>query len=216
MPDREQAVRFPSGGANPVELEGRLRLPDSDHYPAAIICHPHPLYGGTMDNSVVVTIAQMLTTQGIASLRFNFRGVGRSQGQFDGGAGETDDARGALAFLRAQHGVDRQRMYVVGYSFGAWVGLRCADDAEIAGVIAVAPPLLVLPHEELLRDFASRSCFVVADNDQFCPVERLQALVATLSSPGEVKIIHGADHFLWGREREVGELVTAFITDRGQ
>ncbi|MCR4407147.1 MAG: alpha/beta fold hydrolase [Anaerolineae bacterium] len=216
MSDREQAVRFSSGGANPVELEGRLRLPNSDRYPAAIVCHPHPLYGGTMDNSVVVTIAQMLAARGIASLRFNFRGVGRSQGRFSGDAGETDDARGALAFLRAQRGVDQRQMYVIGYSFGAWVGLRCADDAEIAGVIAVAPPLLVLPHEGLLRDFAGRRCFIVADNDQFCPVENLLAFVATLSPPGEVKIVHGADHFLWGHEREVGELVAGFITDRGQ
>ena len=199
-----------------MELEGQLRLPDSDCYPAAIVCHPHPLYGGTMDNSVVVTIAQMLAARGVASLRFNFRGVGRSQGRFDGGAGETDDARGALAFLCAQRGVDQRRVYVVGYSFGAWVGLRCAEDAEIAGVIAVAPPLLVLPHEGLLRDFAGRGCFVVADNDQFCPIEHLRAFVATLSLPGEVKIVHGADHFLWGHEREVGELVAGFVIDRGQ
>ncbi len=211
MPNREQAVRFPSGGAQPVELEGMLHLPGSDRHPAAIVCHPHPLYGGTMDNGVVVAIAQALAARGVAALRFNFRGMGRSQGRFDGGAGETDDARGALAFLRAQRGVDPQRLYVVGYSFGAWVGLRCAGDAEIAGVVAVAPPLLVFPHEGLLRDFTGHRCFIVADNDQFCSVERLRAFVTTLPPSVEMKIIHGADHFLWGHERDVGELVAGFI-----
>ena len=213
MPNREQTVRFPSTGAHPVELEGVLHLPGSDRYPAAIVCHPHPLYGGTMDNGVVVAIAQALAARGIAALRFNFRGVGRSRGRFNGGAGETDDARGALAFLRAQGGVDPRRLYVVGYSFGAWVGLRCVEEAEeIAGVVAVAPPLLVLPHEGLLRDFIGPRCFIVADRDQFCSIERLRAFVATLSPPVEVKVVHGADHFLWGHEEEVGELVAGFIT----
>jgi alpha/beta superfamily hydrolase len=214
MPNREQTVRFPSGEAHPVELEGVLHLPTSDRYPAAIVCHPHPLYGGTMDNSVVAGIAQELAARGVAVLRFNFRGVGRSQGRFDGGAGETDDARGALAFLRAQDGVDLRRLYVVGYSFGAWVGLRCADKAEqeeVAGVVAVAPPLLALPHEGLLRDFAGRRCFIAADNDQFCPIEQVGAFVATLPPPVEMKIVRGADHSLWGREKEVGQLVAGFI-----
>jgi alpha/beta superfamily hydrolase len=215
MPNREQAVRFPSSGAHPVELEGVLHLPASDCHQAAIVCHPHPLYGGTMDNGVVVAIAQALAARGVAALRFNFRGVGRSRGRFNGGAGETDDARGALAFLCAQGGADPRRLYVVGYSFGAWVGLRCADEADeeqIAGVVAVAPPVLVLPHEGLLRDFTGRRCFIVADHDQFCPVERLRAFVATLPPPVEVKIVRGADHFLWGHEQEVGELVAGFIT----
>lgn len=213
-PNREQVVRFLSGGAHPVELEGMLHLPASGCHPAAIVCHPHPLYGGTMDNGVVAAIAQALVARGIAALRFNFRGVGRSQGRFNDGAGETEDACGALAFLRDQSGADLRRLYVVGYSFGAWVSLRCAgeaDEEEIAGVVAVAPPLLVLPHEGLLRNFAGRRCFIVADGDQFCPVERLRAFVATLPPPAEVKIVHGADHFLWGHEQEVGELVAGFI-----
>ena len=212
MPHREQPVRFSSVGAHPVELEGVLHLPGSDRYPAAIVCHPHPLYGGTMDNGVVVAIAQALAARGVAALRFNFRGVGRSRGRFNGGAGETYDARGALAFLRTQDGVNIRQLYVVGYSFGAWVGLRCTDEESIAGVVAVAPPLLVLPHVGLLRDFAGRRCFIVADDDQFCSIERLRAFVAALPPPVEVKVVHGADHFLWGHEEEVGELVAGFIT----
>jgi alpha/beta superfamily hydrolase len=213
-PGREQAIRFSSAGAHPVELEGVLHLPNSDRHPAAIVCHPHPLYGGTMDNGVVVAIARTLAARGVAALRFNFRGVGRSRGRFNGGAGETDDARGALAFLRAQSGVDSRWLYVVGYSFGAWVGLRCAEETEeggITGAVAVAPPLLVLPHEGLLSDFTGRKCFVVADGDQFCPIERLQAFVAALPPPVAVKVVHSADHFLWGHEEEVGQLVAGFI-----
>lgn len=214
MPNREQAVRFPSGGANPVELEGVLHQPEAERYAAAIVCHPHPLYGGTMGNSVVVAIVQALVERGVAALRFNFRGVGRSQGRYDGGAGETDDARGALAFLRAQGGVDPRRLYVVGYSFGAWVGLRCADEAPLAGVVAVAPPLLALPHEGLLRDFSAPVCFILADDDQFCSPEKLQAFVATLSAPVQMHVIRDADHFLWGHEQEVGELVARFISEQ--
>ena len=212
MPHREQPVRFSSVGAHPVELEGVLHLPGSDRYPAAIVCHPHPLYGGTMDNGVVVAIAQALAARGVAALRFNFRGVGRSRGRFNGGAGEIYDARGALAFLRTQDGVNIRQLYVVGYSFGAWVGLRCADEESIAGVVAVAPPLLVLPHVGVLRDFTGPRCFIVADRDQFCSIERLRAFVAILPPPVEVKVVHGADHFLWGHEEEVGQLVARFIT----
>jgi len=212
MPHRERPVRFSSSGANPVELEGILHLPGTERYPAAIVCHPHPLYGGTMDNGVVVAIAQALAARGVAALRFNFRGVGHSQGRFNGGAGETDDARGALAFLRAQGEVDPRRLYVVGYSFGAWVGLRCADEAQLAGVVAVAPPLLALPHEGLLRNFVAPVCFIVADDDQFCSPEKLQAFVAALSAPVQVHVVRDADHFLWGHEQEVGKLVAGFIS----
>jgi len=132
-----QRVTFPAAGSGPL-LEGVQHLAaGSGPFPAAVVCHPHPLMGGTMDNTIVVAVCRVLAARGWAALRFNFRGAGRSAGSFDEGCGETDDVAGAVGFLRAKAEVDASRLAVVGYSFGAGVGLRYAAGENMPRVVRV-------------------------------------------------------------------------------
>ena len=185
-------------GSPPRCLEGRLAAPPGA-VAGAVVCHPHPQYGGDMDNPVVTAVADALAGRGLAALRFNFRGVGRSQGTYDGGRGEVDDARAALAALVARL-PERAPIALVGYSFGAAVALRAAADGVATRVVAIAPPLALL-EPDALAALARPLTVVVGDRDQFCPIDRLAALGLTL------RRVAGADHFLAGREREVAGAV---------
>src|SRR5690606_755555 len=122
-------IAFTSEG---LSLEGILHQPVSAPFPAAAVCHPHPLYGGDMNNYVVVAVCQALADAGIASLRFNYRGVGDSEGEYGDGLGERTDAAAALAYLRQLAQADQDRMGIVGYSFGATVALAAADERVAA------------------------------------------------------------------------------------
>lgn len=209
---RLRPVSFPSAGSHPVQLEGRLRSLDGEGpWPAAVICHPHPLGGGTMHNSVVVNIARALAAREVLALRFNFRGVGESEGQHNGGLGERADVAGALSWLMALPEVDPRRVSLVGYSFGAWVGLAHAQtDARIAAVAAVG---LVAENcdADSMRSFTRPKLFVTGEYDQLAPPHALRELVDQLPPPKTVHLVSGADHFWQGREQEVAELVADFI-----
>jgi alpha/beta superfamily hydrolase len=137
--EKLKPVTFSSASSHPVRLEGILHVLDGEgQWPAAVICHPHPLGGGTMHNSVVTAIARALVARGVLALRFNFRGVGRSGGLHDSGRGEQADVAGAMDWLLAQPEVDPWRVSLVGYSFGAWVGLMHAQsDPRIAAAAVV-------------------------------------------------------------------------------
>ncbi|MPZ24584.1 MAG: hypothetical protein GEU28_13855 [Dehalococcoidia bacterium] len=125
------------------ELEGVLHLPDSTPAPGVVICHPHPLYGGDMDNYVVAALCRALVAADFAALRFNFRGVGASQGNHDGRIGERSDARRALDWLGNHESVDPERLAIAGYSFGAIVASSPLESARV--VVAVSPPALANP-----------------------------------------------------------------------
>jgi alpha/beta superfamily hydrolase len=229
--EKLKPLRFPSSGSHPVELEGMLHFVEGKgEWPAAVVCHPHPLGGGSMHNGVVLAIARSLAARGVMTLRFNFRGAGQSGGQHDGGRGEQADVAGALDWLLAQPNVDPWRVSVVGYSFGAWVGLTYAqDDARVAAVASVG---LVAWHYDadffkstarrngieawqfdanFLQSFTRPKLFVTGEHDTFAPPEKLRGLVDRLPPPKEFHIVRGSDHFLHGREREVGELVAEFL-----
>ena len=196
---REETVRFPTGGG---VLEGRLAVPDGAT-DGAVLCHPHPEYGGDMDNIVVVSVAQALRTAGIATLRFNFRGVGASDGSFDGGRGESDDARAALTVLRARlHG---GAPALVGYSFGALIALAVADDTM--RLAAIAPPLAVADAPVAP---AAATLVVVGDRDPFCPLPALTAVTARWPRTRAV-VLDGADHFFAEHTARVGAEVAAFL-----
>jgi len=134
-----KSVAFPSRGTPAVLLEGMFHsLEGEGEWPAAVVCHPHPLGGGTMHNAVVSALARALAARGVMALRFNFRGVERSGGEHDNGRGEQADVAGALDWLLAQPGVDPWRVFVVGYSFGAWVGVNHAQsDPRVTAVATV-------------------------------------------------------------------------------
>lgn len=184
-------------------MEGRLGLVSPSRGVLAV-CHPHPLYGGDMDNPVVTRAAEVAREVGISTMRFNFRGVGASQGSHDKGRGEQDDARAALAALRER--VPNVPVGLAGYSFGSHVSARvAASDSGLAALGVIAPPLTMFSFEAL---DASRLALLVAagTRDQYCPIEDLDRLAAALPE-GTVTKIDGADHFFFGKLYPLGEAV---------
>ncbi len=214
-----QRVSFASSDAPPLQLEGVLHRPDdnSGPYPAVLLCHPHSLMGGSMDVPVIVATAEELARRGVVALRFNFRGVGGSKGEFGEGVAEVADVKGAVDFLLAQHDVDSERLYLMGYSFGASVGLQHVEkDLRIAGIVALCLPLGGMAIGSLDRDFWTRyarpKLFLAGDRDHICPLSELRPLVDSLPEPKELIVLKDADHFLWGREQEIARAIADFVT----
>jgi alpha/beta superfamily hydrolase len=212
MPAETRRVTFSATSGGPL-LEGVLHLPnDTGPFPAAVVCHPHPLMGGRMDNTVVVAVCRELAARGWAALRFNFRGAGRSEGSFDEGRGEMDDVSGAVNFLSAQAEVDTGRLAVAGYSFGAEVGLRhTARDSRISWLVGIA---LVRDHyaDPFLDADPRPKLFIAGKHDPWAPPDALREYVARLNPPKTVHVISGTDHFFAGREAEVAGLIADFLS----
>jgi alpha/beta superfamily hydrolase len=189
-----------------VTLESRLAVP-AGASAGVVICHPHPLYGGDMDNPVVVRVQQVCADLGLATLRFNFRGVGRSSGTHGAGLAEQDDARAALdALAQALSGGP---LAIVGYSFGAWVAALVGwSDARVTALALIAPPLT-------LYDFGRvegkrvPTLAVAGTADPYCPAgdfERFAARFAWVTPA----LIEGADHFFFGKLYPLGEAVSGW------
>ena len=198
-------VTFRSGA---LDLEGELvLLPGSRR--TAVVCHPHPQYGGDMDNSVVCAVAGALQDAGYATLRFNFRGVGGSTGVYGGGVGEIEDARSAVRYLRERGGT--AGITLAGYSFGALVGLQAGMSMEeVDWLIAVAPPL-AFGEIGFWGQCTKEKLFIVGDRDQFCSLAKLREALARIAGPKTLRIVAGADHFFAGHERGVADAVGAFL-----
>ncbi|UCH87258.1 MAG: alpha/beta fold hydrolase [Dehalococcoidia bacterium] len=198
-------ITFASEG---LTLEGVLHQPSSAPFPAAAVCHPHPLFGGDMNNSVVVTVCQTLAEAGIAGLRFNYRGVGRSEGKYGDGLGERTDAAAALTHLHQLAELEQDRVGIVGYSFGATVALTAADE-RVAAVAAISTPSF----GQSLPDPAIRcpTLFISGEQDEIAPAASLATLARTIGPQCQLAVVPGADHFWWGHEEELAELVTQFF-----
>lgn len=197
-------------------LEGYLYHPTgAGRFPAAIACHPHSLMGGSMQDAVIVTVCRALAESGWMALRFNFRGVGDSGGFFSEGRGELDDVAGALDFLETQKAADVDRLAVVGYSFGAAVGLRhAARDQRVGWLVGIA--LTQANYGDPFLDHERRpKLFIVGEHDAWAPLENLRAYVARLSPPKTLKVIPQVDHFFSGRQPEVAVEVADFLTSGG-
>jgi alpha/beta superfamily hydrolase len=189
-------------GRPPRLLEADLAVPVGAPRAGAVLCHPHPQYGGDMDNSVVVTVARALVSAGAATLRFNFGGVGRSQGEWSGGAEEVGDARVAFDALAARLAPEVP-LVLIGYSFGAWAALRAAaQGCPARQIIAIGPPLDFLDWS-FLAALATPVEVVVGEHDQFCDRARLAGIPQRI----RVRTIPGADHFFAGRETAVAAAV---------
>jgi uncharacterized protein len=203
----EIQVSFRSGD---LTLEGLIANPGGGA-PAAVVCHPHPMYGGSMFNNVVDAILAALWQAGYATLRFNFRGVGGSEGEYDGGPGEVDDAVAAMAFLLEQPGVRKEGAVMAGYSFGAMVAVSAGyERAEIARIVAVALPLAMT--DARIPDGASKPILLVSgDGDSYSPVAGLQALKAKIGDSARLEIVAGTDHFFGGRETELSRVIAAAL-----
>ena len=184
---------------------------------AAIVCHPHPVYGGTLHNKVVFHAMKALNSFGFPVLRFNFRGTGLSQGEHDYGQGEIDDVHTALDWLDREF---HRPLIFAGFSFGAAVGLQAAcQDNRVVAAIGLGVP--VQPVEErtydlsCLRDCNKPKLFVSGSRDQFGPRPKLEALVSSLAEPKKLVMIDSADHFFEGRLREMRDAIETWIRENG-
>ncbi|HSD11464.1 MAG TPA: alpha/beta fold hydrolase [Candidatus Binatia bacterium] len=200
----EEPIQFRSGA---LSLEGRLWIPAAATH-AAIVCHPHPQYGGDMDNSIVAATTAALRRRGLATLRFNFRGVGRSEGRYDEGRGEVDDARAAVELLRDE--LRNAAIALGGYSFGAMIALLGGHDhSEVDRLFAIALPVSMFDVSPIAGS-SKPKVFLLGDRDPYCPFAALEAAVSRLAGENVLRSLDGADHFLFGFEDEVGEAVARF------
>jgi len=209
---REEKITIPSGE---VTLTGGLtRAPgESSESPMVIICHPHPHYGGSMHNNVVEGVLIDVINRGFSTLRFNLRGVGGSGGSSAGTLDDGRDVGAAVDFVSEMGGFNP--IYLVGYSYGAWVGLHHAiSDDRISAWAAVSPPVSMFDFS-YLEGAKVPKFFVAGDRDNFLDLDVLKKLVEKLDEPKELVVIRGADHFYGGFEIEVGELVGDFLKGLG-
>ena len=169
-----------------------------------IVCHPHPLYGGTMHNKVVTTLVNALNELRIRTIRFNFRGVGRSQGQYDNGVGELEDLKEVIRWVKKTFSADK--IWLAGFSFGAYISAKMAYDQKVAQLISIAPPIFYKDFSLLTR-VASPWLIVQGDQDEIVPFDQVEKFIHTLSSPVKFIIIPGASHFFHGQLIKLRELL---------
>jgi len=201
-------------------LEALLNAGSDNATHAAIVCHPHPLFGGTLHNKVVFHTMKALNGFGFPVLRFNFRGTGLSQGEHDQGEGEVEDVRSALDWMDREFQLP---LIFAGFSFGAAVGLRAAcSDVRVRAVIGVGTPVAPVAADteeprvytfDFLRNCGKPKLFVSGARDQFGPRAKLEALVASLPEPKKLVVIEGADHFFEGRLHELRHAIEAWVKE---
>jgi alpha/beta superfamily hydrolase len=201
-----------AGPAGP--LEARVEDPSPGLAPpiVGVVCHPHPLYGGTMQNKVVHTLARAMQQQGAATVRFNFRGVGRSEGRYDAGPGELEDALVACAWARRRWNCDA--LWLAGFSFGAAVALQAAAAVGPRALVTVAPPVGRLIVDPVRRP----DCpwlVVQGDQDELVECATVREWVAAFDEPPQVRVLEGAEHFFHGRLGELRAAVMEFLSGPG-
>jgi alpha/beta superfamily hydrolase len=179
-------------------LEGRYHPSNRPQAPLALLLHPHPQHGGTMNNKIIYKLYQTFTKRGFSTLRFNFRGVGRSQGQFDNGQGELSDAASALDWMQTQNPNTRS-CWIAGFSFGAWVAMQLMmRRPEIDGFISIAPP--ASQHDfSFLAPCPASGMIIHGDKDEVVPQSSVDKLAQKLQKQKNIKIdyriVEGSDHF---------------------
>jgi alpha/beta superfamily hydrolase len=190
-------------------LEAILMHPEGEPRAAAVVCHAHPLHGGVMHFKVVFRAAKALQAADVASLRFNFRGVGRSEGRHDEGRGEQDDVRAALDELARR--LPGLPILVGGFSFGSSMALRVGcSDPRVRAIFALGLPATMIQDRSFLETCTRRRLFVQGENDAFAGAEAIRAVVDALPEPKALVIVPGADHFFAGHLDEVQEAVRAW------
>lgn len=197
-----------AGSAGDIEcaLSGPRQAPLQG---GVLICHPHPLYGGTMDNKVVTTLAAAGNDVGMAALRFNFRGVGASAGTHDEGRGEAEDCERLADWLRAQ--LDGLPLWLAGFSFGGFIALRAHAAVSPAGLVTVAPAARYLESREPAAWPACPWLIIHAADDDVVPLAETQARLAAAEPPPRWEIPEGGGHFFHGRLQAVREPARAFM-----
>jgi alpha/beta superfamily hydrolase len=195
-------------------LEAIMELPTEEKVLASVVvCHPHPQHGGTMHNKVAHTLARAFVRSGFASLRFNFRGTEQSEGNYDDGHGELDDALAAIAWMQ-----DRDPdtiLWLAGFSFGAAIAVKAAATVEVDGLVSVAPAI-----SRFAAGLQSQPIcpwlIIQGDEDELVDVEETVSWVDGLDPGPELAIVSGGEHFFHGRLTELRELVMEFVADSVQ
>jgi alpha/beta superfamily hydrolase len=219
VPPETFAIRslFLAGPAGRLEALLNAGSPTATH--AAVVCHPHPLYGGTLHNKVAFHAMKALNSFGFPVLRFNFRGTGLSEGEHASGVGEVEDVRAALDWLERECTLP---VIFAGFSFGAAVGLRAAyADDRVRALIALGLPAVTVEGREegrvydfeFLHDCTKPKLFVSGSRDQFGPPGKLEALVNTFAEPKKLVRIEAGDHFFEGRLREMREAIEMWVKE---
>lgn len=209
---RQSAVSFKAKGLN---FEGIVAMPDDagSPIPGVVICHPHPLFGGNMDNNVVTAVSFALADQGFATIRFNFRGVGNSDGEHTKGELEYQEILGAFDLLKAWPGVDERNLGLAGYSFGTSVILGSAAAQKKAKAIAlISPPIRAFP-DSALKKGKMPTLIISGDRDKLVQSEELQPNLDAFARSPVLKIVAGADHYWNGMERQVVGPVAEFFAE---
>ena len=196
----ENRISFESDG---LKIEGMLSESQGDK--GVVISHPHPLYGGSMHNNVVKAVSHAYQEEKYSTLRFNFRGVERSEGDFDNGVGEQEDVKGALKAL------GKQSMDRAGYSFGAWVNaLGIAKFEEAQRLIMVSPPVSFIDFSFL--EYSPKIKLVICGSrDEIAEYKKVEEMLARWNDQAVFRVIQGADHFYSGYEEELIDIVGEFL-----
>ena len=210
---RQSAVSFTTEG---LTFEGVITQPDegSGPWPGVVICHPHPLHGGDMNNNVVLSLALGLAEGGFVTLRFNFRGVGASEGVHDKGEKECQEVLGALDLIKAWPDTIDGKIGLTGYSFGSGVILNHKDLHKEANAFVLVSPSLQRIAECPMKQAKVPALIVAGDRDKLVESDRLEDEIKTFAQPPESKIFEGVDHFWYGQESRLVPEVSRFFTEQ--
>jgi alpha/beta superfamily hydrolase len=202
----ESEANFTSDG---FEIEGRLF--EGDRGKGAVVTHPHPLYGGNMQNNVVSAVSLAYQKAGFTTLRFNFRGVGGSQGHYADGIGEQEDVGTAVTWLK-NRGI--RHIELAGYSFGAWVNaLAVKDGLKVDRMIMVSPPVAFIEFKGI-TGISSLKWIVTGSRDDIAPANRVEKLFPTWNAAAKFEVINGADHFYGGYEGNLEAVLMDFLAGK--
>lgn len=193
-----------------IRLEGRFNRTDSAK--GVLVTHPHPLYGGNMDNPVVAQMVESFLEKGFTTLKFNFRGTGRSTGMFDNGVGEAEDVRAALAFLK-DSGVED--LYLAGYSFGARMNATVVSSGlpgpgALKDHIMVSPPMGFMPFDEV-ESMPATGLILTGARDEIAPADQIQAAIERWQILPRFEVIPGCDHFYSGCLKQLNQILLDYL-----
>jgi alpha/beta superfamily hydrolase len=206
---KEERVFIPSDG---IQLEGLLSIQEARSFRGGVICcHPHPQYGGDMTHPVMTTVLEAAFQEGFSTLRFNFRGVGESEGSYGEGIGERQDVKAAANYFDSRLKGKPPLLVLVGYSFGAWTGFPVAvEDERFEGMVAIAPPLEIYDFG-YLKGCKKKKLFIAGDRDSFCPLSLLEGWYQQIEEPKSLAVIPGADHFFFSHTRFLQQPLREFF-----
>jgi alpha/beta superfamily hydrolase len=199
----EEKIYFNSSG---LKIEGLLENLPGDN--GAVITHPHPLYGGDMYNSIVDAVCRAYREKGYSTLRFNFRGMGGSEGAYDNGTGEQDDVKSALEYLA---GIGKENIDLAGYSFGAWVNCLGIEKYDKASrLVMVSPPVGMIDFS-FLKHCPKIKLVIAGSMDDIAGYHTIERMLPVWNPEADLKIIEGADHFYTGKTAELKAILSAFL-----